>query len=104
MNYEKFLKQDKKGKYFLIDSDRFVLEDFNGITRMQLFNKLVEIGFIKPKNFHKGGIENFITLINRILDGSFYIGRFKIYRVSDMTDTLEQQMEREQKRYMKEGL
>lgn len=103
MNYEKFLKQDKKGKYYLVDSDKFILDDFNGITRIELFNKFVEIGFIKPEKFYKGGIENFIVLINRILDGSFYIGRFKVYRVSNVTDTLEQQMKREQMRYVKEG-
>lgn len=94
--YKDLIKQDLNGKYYLVDSDRFIFY-LDGVSRLEAYQFLVDIRCVKEENALDRGINNFIPSINRILDGVNQIGRFKFYRVSDKTDSLEKQMKNEQK-------
>lgn len=96
------IRNDKVGKYYLVDSDVKINEDFNGLTRLEMYSKLVEIGALNENGARKMGVDIFLDFANKILDGYFYISRFKIYRVSNFTKSLSEQMEEEKTRHLKE--
>lgn len=97
------IKDDKVGKYYLVDSDKFVNKDFDGLTRIEMYTKLVRVKAINERKSRIAGIDMYLEYVNKLLDGIFYIGRFKIYRVSNFTLSLEEQMYDERMRYIKEG-
>lgn len=101
--YKKYLKKDKKGKYYLVDTNGEVLENFNGIDRETMYLGLVNSGLISEDKSHIAGMENFIVYINRVLDGSLYVKRLKVYRVSDKTKSLKEQIRDEAFKFIKEG-
>lgn len=95
--YEKLIKHDDIGKYYLVDSDRFIFK-LDGVSRIQAYNFLIEIGVINELQAWRCGIENYVQTIDKILDGTLRIGRFKFYRVSQHTETLDEQLKIERKR------
>lgn len=99
-NIDKFIKKDKLGKYYLIDSDIYKT-NINGISRMEAFYRLVDDKIINIKKINKIGVVNFVKTINSILDGNIEIGRFKFYVVYENGLTLEEQLKIEQNKYIK---
>lgn len=95
--YEKLIKKDDTGKYFLIDSDRYKTW-INGCSRLEAYRNLIAIGFINENRAWMHGIENYVELVDRILDGSLEIGRFRFYRVSEKTDSLDEQLRSERRK------
>lgn len=97
-----YIKNDKTGKYFLVDCDKFINQEFNGLTRLEMYEKLVKIDVLNEYSVYAIGIDNYLKYVNNLLDGILYIGRFKIYRVSNFTQSLNEQMKIEQMRHIKE--
>nr|CAI7679493.1 Hypothetical protein PLANC_106 [Enterococcus phage Planchet] len=95
--YEKLIKKDEVGKYFLIDSDRYKTW-ISGCSRLDAYRMLINTGFINENRAWVFGIENYVELVDRILDGSLEIGRFRFYRVSESTETLEEQLRIERRK------
>lgn len=87
----KYMRKDEGTKYYLIDSDRLKTE-YDGLSRLDTFEKLVEDGIINLNNVHEIGFINFINSINAILDGNSTIGRFKFFRVGPNSLSLEEQL------------
>lgn len=96
------IRLDKVGKYYLIDSDAIINKDFEGLTRYEMYSKLVEIGALNENSAQTMGVDTFLDLANKILDGYFYIGRFKVYRVSNLTRDLDDQLYEEKMRHLRE--
>lgn len=88
-NINKYIKKDKAGKYALVDSNKKVIVD--NLSRLEAYSMLIECGYLKPHKMFEE-LENYVLYVNRLLDGSLQAGRFKFYRTSLKTETLEQQM------------
>lgn len=94
---KKYIRQDDEGKYYLIDSDRYD-NLLSGVSRLEAYDFLVEIEVINEYTHVKYGVDSFAKTINNILDGKINIGRYRFYRVSPTTLSLEKQLEIELKR------
>ena len=95
--YEKLIKHDDIGKYYLVDSDKFIFK-LNGVNRLQAYQFLIDIGVVNELQAWRCGIENYVQTIDKILDGTIRLGRFKFYRVSQHTEKLDEQLEIERRR------
>lgn len=81
-------------KYYLVDSNR-AISFINGLNRMEAFDLLVDSGVIKitTKSLIEIGVVNIINSINAILNGEVELGRFRFFRVTPESMTLEEQIE-----------
>lgn len=100
INIDKFIKEDKIGKYYLMDSDRYKTK-INGVSRIDAYHKLVDDKVINVNKIKEIGFINFVKSINAILDGSVAIGRFKFYIVYNGGPSLEEQIKIEQNIFAK---
>lgn len=89
--YKEFLKNDETGKYYLMEGEQ-VLPGFDGLSRVESYYKMKNIGLINERAVKRIGLETFIIVLDKILDGSIEIGRFRFYRVCEKSETLEQQL------------
>lgn len=98
MTPETYLKEDNVGTYTIVDSDGTII--IGELNRIEIYRLLENIGCLRPNNSKHTSFKGYINLVNSILDGNIYIGRFKIYRTSKKTLSLDSQIKREKLKYI----
>lgn len=106
---KKFLKllneqNHPNSKYYLVDSNKYVTI-IDGMSRMDAFELLVELGVIKitKKSLIEIGVVNIINSINAILNGEIELGRFKFFRTTPESMSLEEQIAFNEKLFLDEN-
>lgn len=89
--YKDFLKNDETGKYYLIEGEK-IIPGFDGLSRSDTYYKMMNIGLVNERAVKRIGLETFIIVLDKILDGSIELGRFRFYRVCEKSESLKKQL------------